>query len=105
MKKILKYFGFTLLFLIALIILLPIVFKGQIVDLVKEELRLPAQIGFPQNLPGITDKLDDPVYAVSQGLIHWALENASKSQNFSAKIPQVGEAVSRVQKWFKNFLP
>mgnify|MGYP000412742048 CR=1 FL=1 len=37
MKKILKYFGFTLLFLIALIILLPIVFKGQIVDLVKEE--------------------------------------------------------------------
>ncbi len=36
-KKILKYFGFTLLFLIALIILLPIIFKGKIVDLVKEE--------------------------------------------------------------------
>lgn len=37
MKKILKYFGFTLLFLIALIILLPIIFKGKIVDMVKEE--------------------------------------------------------------------
>ena len=36
-KKILKYFGFTLLFLIALIILLPIIFKGKIVDMVKEE--------------------------------------------------------------------
>ena len=36
-KKILKYFGFTLLLLIALIILLPIIFKGKIVDLVKEE--------------------------------------------------------------------
>jgi hypothetical protein len=37
MKKILKYFGFTLLFLITLIILLPIIFKGKIVEIVKEE--------------------------------------------------------------------
>ena len=37
LKKILKYFGFTLLFLIALLILLPIIFKGKIVDMVKEE--------------------------------------------------------------------
>jgi len=36
-KKILKYFGFTLLFLIGLIILLPIIFKGKIVEMVKEE--------------------------------------------------------------------
>ena len=37
LKKILKYFGFTLLSLIALLILLPIIFKGKIVDMVKEE--------------------------------------------------------------------
>lgn len=37
LKKILKYFGFTLLFLIVLIILLPIIFKGKIVEMVKEE--------------------------------------------------------------------
>ena len=36
-KTILKYFGFTFIFLIALIILLPIIFKGKIVDIVKEE--------------------------------------------------------------------
>ena len=37
LKKILKYFGFTLLSIIALLILLPIIFKGKIVDMVKEE--------------------------------------------------------------------
>ena len=37
LKKILKSLGFTLLFLIALIILLPIIFKGKIVEIVKEE--------------------------------------------------------------------
>ena len=36
-KKILKYFGFTLLFLIILVVLLPIIFKGNIVEKVKEE--------------------------------------------------------------------
>ncbi len=48
MKKILKYFGFTLLFLIILIILLPIIFKGKIVEIVKEEANnsLNAKIDF-----------------------------------------------------------
>ena len=47
-KKILKYLGFTLLFLIALIILLPIIFKGKIVEMVKEESNnnLNAQVDF-----------------------------------------------------------
>lgn len=76
-----------------------------IVDLAKEELHLPAQVGFPKNLPGIADKLDDPVYAASQGLIHWALENSTPSSSFSSKLPNMGEAAERVQKWFKNFLP
>jgi hypothetical protein len=37
MKKFLKIFGFTILTLLILIILLPIIFKGKIVDMVKEE--------------------------------------------------------------------
>jgi len=47
-KKILKYFGFTLLFLIILIILLPIIFKGTIIEKVKEEANnnLNAKIDF-----------------------------------------------------------
>ena len=48
LKKILKYFGFTLLFLIVLIILLPIIFKGKIIEMVKEEANksLNAKIDF-----------------------------------------------------------
>ena len=48
LKKILKYFGFTLLFLIALLILLPILFKGKIVEMAKEEANksLKAKVDF-----------------------------------------------------------
>ena len=48
MKKFLKIFGFTILFLIILIIALPIVFKGKIVEKVKEEANnnLNAKVNF-----------------------------------------------------------
>ncbi|MCO6501378.1 MAG: AsmA family protein [Vicingus serpentipes] len=48
MKKFLKIFGFSILFLIILIIALPIVFKGKIVEKVKEEANnnLNAKVNF-----------------------------------------------------------
>ncbi|MBU1167424.1 cell division protein FtsA [Patescibacteria group bacterium] len=76
-----------------------------IIDLAKEELELPAQIGFPENLPSISDKMDDPTFAVSQGLIMWALENHMSDKSFSSRIFDMKGTAGRVQKWFKNFLP
>lgn len=77
-----------------------------LVDLAKEELSLPAQIGFPENIPGITDAIDDPVYATSQGLVMWSLKNLDEStSSFSLNLGNIGETVGRVQKWLKNFLP
>lgn len=77
-----------------------------LVDLAKEELKLPAQIGFPENIPGITDAIDDPVYASTQGLIMWSIKNIeSPSGSFSINFGNITEKVDRVQKWLKNFLP
>ncbi|MBU1118995.1 cell division protein FtsA [Patescibacteria group bacterium] len=76
-----------------------------IVDLAKEELRLPAQVGFPENLPGISDKMDDPVYAVAQGLALWAIENKDSDSSFGSTMVNAQQMAGRVKKWFKNFLP
>lgn len=78
---------------------------SNIVDLAKAKLELPAQIGFPENIPSISDKLDDPSFAVAQGLILWALENKTKEKSFTSKYLDMPEVFGRVQKWFKNFLP
>jgi cell division protein FtsA len=40
-------------------------------DLARETLNLPVQIGFPQNFEGVVDKIDDPAYATAIGLILW----------------------------------
>ena len=53
-----------------------------IVDLAKEELGLPCQIGFPQELGGIVDKVDDPSFATAVGLVLWGI-NSSEEKGWS----------------------
>lgn len=44
-------------------------------ELARQNLRLPAQVGFPVvPMSGIVDKIDSPLYATSVGLVLWALE-------------------------------
>jgi len=78
-----------------------------IVDFAKEELNLPAQIGFPRNIQGIVDRVDDPSYAVPLGLVAWAFEQGGTSKSLlkSIKDVQLGGTLKNVKKWFKNFLP
>ena len=45
-----------------------------IIDLAKEKLKLPVQLGYPQGFEGLTDKVDDPAFAGVSGLIFWALQ-------------------------------
>lgn len=85
-----------------------------IVDLAKDSLGLPAQVGFPIPLGGIVDKIDDPSFVTSAGLILWGFElggeRGSKSflgkNNFIKKIPgNFNSSVGSVKKWLGKFLP
>src|SRR3989344_651428 len=51
-----------------------------VVELAKRELRLPVQIGFPQNISTIIDRVDDPAYATAVGLVLWADEYLSQDK-------------------------
>lgn len=45
-----------------------------IVESAKEYLGLPAQLGFPVELKGMVDSLDDPAYATVIGLMLWGMD-------------------------------
>ena len=81
-----------------------------IVDLAKEKLKLPVQLGYPQGIDGLVDKIDDPTFATSIGLIFWALEMTSDKEDrkmFSiGKVSPSGfKAIGKIKSWLKNFLP
>lgn len=72
-----------------------------LIELAKEELRLPAQIGIPQvEIEGLIDKLSDPVYSTSVGLIIHGLENPTEVKKIAT-----GNMLDKAKGFFKQFLP
>lgn len=76
-----------------------------IVELAKEELRLPVSIGTPQASQGLTEQLEDPSYATAVGLLLWASDAIEPGQIQVPGREIGGEGLSRAKRWLKNFLP
>jgi len=77
-----------------------------LVDLAKEELKLPVQVGFPLELEGIADEIDDPTFATAIGLVLWGMDNQIKIGNgISLSGIPIGSTVNKIKGWFRGFLP
>ena len=76
-----------------------------VIDLARETLNLPVQIGFPQNFDGVVDKIDDPAYATAIGLILWGSRLEGRQYGFSLKGIDFRKAASGMKDWFKNLFP
>lgn len=75
-----------------------------IIDLARETLNLPAQIGFPQNYDGVVDKIDDPAYATAIGLLLWGSRFEGRHHG-GLKTINFKKGLSSIKKWFKNLVP
>lgn len=77
------------------------------VDLARETLNLPVQIGFPQNFEGVVDKIDDPSYSTAIGLLVWGsrLEETGMSMNFDFSKIKLGKVADTIKGWAKNLMP
>ncbi|MEX2043412.1 MAG: cell division protein FtsA [Patescibacteria group bacterium] len=76
------------------------------IDLVKDRLGLPAQVGFPSELKGMIDKVDDPSFAASIGLMLWGLESDQglRTTNKFGSLPGA-QYLDSVKSVVKRFLP
>ncbi len=72
-------------------------------DMSREVLGLPVQIGFPTEVDGVVDKIDDPAYATAIGLVVWGSRFEGRSYGFSSF--DFKKALVGVKGWFKNLLP
>jgi len=82
----------------------------QIVDLAKNVLGLPAQVGFPISLGGIMNKVDDPSFSTAIGLVIWNEEQKLNSKSGAKKTfgnisNTTGETIKKMKKWMEKFLP
>lgn len=79
-----------------------------LVDLAKETLRLPAQVGYPKPLGGVLDRVDDPEFATAIGLVLWVSANTDSNGSGSSPwmvVSGIRDTVGRAKKFLGKFLP
>jgi cell division protein FtsA len=77
-----------------------------VIDLARETLNLPAQIGFPQNYDGVVDKIDDPAYATAIGLLIWGSRFEGRHHaGLGMKGVSLKKGLSSIKNWMKNLFP
>jgi cell division protein FtsA len=84
-----------------------------VVDLAKKILRLPVQTGFPLELGGIVDKVDEPGFVTAVGLALWGAEEIAMSSPSALRaklpaidgLPKISHTVDKMKGWLKKFLP
>lgn len=75
-----------------------------LLDLAKNELELPARIGYPLDLKGLVDRVADPAYVKSTGLVkvglRYILDQKGPRQDSGGT-----SVLDDVKRFFRNFLP
>jgi len=75
-----------------------------VIDMARELLNLPAQIGFPQNYDGVVDKIDDPAYASAIGLLIWGSRFEGRRHGGIRNV-NLKKGISSMKGWLKNIFP
>lgn len=75
------------------------------IDLARETLNLPVQVGFPQNFEGVVDKIDDPAYATAIGLAIWGSRFEGPNYSFDFRSLNLSKSLSGVKSWVRSLLP
>jgi len=77
-----------------------------VIDLARETLNLPAQIGFPQNYDGVVDKIDDPAYATAIGLLIWGSRFEYRQHSgLGLKGLNIKKSLGGFKNWLKRLVP
>ena len=74
-----------------------------VLDIARDTLGLPVQMGFPADIGGVIEKVDDPAYATALGALLWGVRDGS--QMGQQGILQLKRAAAQVGSWFRSLLP
>jgi cell division protein FtsA len=80
---------------------------GGIDELAEQVLDMPARIGIPQNIQGLTETVSDPACATSVGLLQWAIRDARPVSRPSIPHPplHIGNLWKRFGEFARTVLP
>lgn len=72
-------------------------------DLAREVLGLPVQMGFPVEIGGVIEKVDDPAYATALGTLVWGAREGDRL--YGGGRINMKKAFGTMRSWVRNLLP
>lgn len=75
-----------------------------IAEFAKNSLGLPSQIGYPLDIGGLIEEVNDPIFATGVGLTKYALSVMDRQHHPSPLFQMTGWG-ARLKEWLKNLLP
>ncbi|TSC58250.1 MAG: cell division protein FtsA [Candidatus Peregrinibacteria bacterium Greene0416_19] len=74
-----------------------------VLDLARDVLGLPVQMGFPVEIGGVIEKVDDPAYATALGTLVWGMREDDRELGGGSF--QMKRAVKQLSSWVKSLFP
>ncbi|MBI4836514.1 MAG: cell division protein FtsA [Candidatus Abawacabacteria bacterium] len=68
------------------------------VEIAKQMLNLPVQVGYPVEVEGVVDNIDDPAFATVIGLLLWGMHNEPQVKLHKSTV------LTAVKDWFRSFI-
>jgi cell division protein FtsA len=73
-----------------------------VLDLARDVLGLPVQMGFPVEIGGVIEKVDDPAYATALGTLVWGIHEEESGMRSPF---QMKRAVKQMSTWLRSLFP
>jgi cell division protein FtsA len=72
------------------------------IELAEEIFHVPVRLGLPQQVRGLADAVQNPIYSTAVGLLLYARENAAPAARGALLGNSMGGALNRMKSWFQG---
>jgi cell division protein FtsA len=72
------------------------------IDLAEEIFHMPVRLGLPQQVKGLSEAVQNPIYSTGVGLLLYARENTHTPSRSRALPVNVGGVIERMKSWFQG---
>ena len=76
-----------------------------VVEVAKKQFRLPSSVGYPIGVTSSIERVNDPVFAVSVGLVVWGNRLREQGGQSVNRFSSVKDVTNNMKKWFKSLMP
>ena len=75
-----------------------------LLDMAEQLFNCPARLGYPQNVGGLSDVVNNPMYATAVGLVVYGAKNQPEKKFRIRDVNIFNRITNRMRRWFKDIV-